>query len=134
MSYYRQYPEGIDHLNRVIGYRLRPAWIWRYGESRHAGLIVGLANDGISGVPGRVRLTLLDPVGNPISESTLDAGHPIPHQVRLTPLELPMGIGWEELRLKAELVVKGVSHPIQWVCRESVNSDGSITLKRNQYL
>ena len=134
MNYYRQYPEGINTLNRVIGYRLRPAWIWTYGEPRHAGLIVGLANDGMSGVPGRVRLTLLDTDGNPVSVSTLDAGHPVPHQVRLTQLELPAGIGWEGLRLKADLIVKGVSHPMRWACRESVNSDGSITLKRNQYL
>src|SRR5215208_3082262 len=47
MNYYRQYPEGIDGLNRVIGYRLRPAWIWTYGEPA-SGVIVGLSNDGIS--------------------------------------------------------------------------------------
>jgi hypothetical protein len=134
MNYYRQYPQGIDGLNRVIGYRLRPAWIWTYGHSSHAGLIVGLANDGISGVPGVVRLTLLDSNGRPISESTLEAGHPIPHRVRLAPLELPSGVGWEGTRLKAELIVKGVHHPIRWASRERLNPDGSLTLKRNQYL
>lgn len=134
MNYYRQYPDGINGLNRVIGYRLRPAWIWTYDEAPHAGLIVALSNDGISGVPGLVRLTLLDQNGNPISESTLEVGHPTPHQVRLTPLKLPAGVSWEGTRLKAELIVKGVSHPIHWACRESVNPDGSLTLKRNQYL
>jgi hypothetical protein len=134
MNYYRQYPQGIDGLNRVIGYRLRPAWIWTYGHSSHAGLIVGLANDGISGVPGVVRLTLLDSNGRPISESTFEAGHPIPHRVRLAPLELPSGVGWEGTRLKAELIVKGVHHPIRWASRERLNPDGSLTLKRNQYL
>src|SRR5215208_249889 len=47
MNYYRQYPEGIDGLHRVIGFRLRPAWIWTYGEPA-SGVIVGLSNDGIS--------------------------------------------------------------------------------------
>lgn len=134
MNYYNQYPEGIDGLHRVIGYRLRPAWIWTYGETDHTGLIVGLANDGISGVPGAVRLTLLDQQGQLLAESTLRAGHPVPHQVRLTRLELAAGMGWEGTHLKADLIVKGVSHPIRWACRDAVNSDGSITLKRNQNL
>jgi hypothetical protein len=133
LNYYRQYPKGIDALNRFIGYRLRPAWIWTYGQADDAGLIVGLANDGISGIPGVVRLTLLDQNGSFLSESTLDAGHPTPHQVRLTRLELPAGVSWEGTKLKAELVVKGVHHPIRWACREAVNPDGSIALKRNQY-
>jgi hypothetical protein len=134
MNYYNQYPAGIDRLNRVIGYRLRPAWIWTYGETPHTGLIVGLANDGISGVPGVVRLTLLDHSHQPISESTLEAGHPTPHQVRLVSLKLPAGVGWEGTGLKAELIVKGVSHPIRWACRESVNLDGSLALRQMEIL
>jgi hypothetical protein len=78
MNYYRQFPNGIDRFNLVIGYRLRPAWVWTYGEAPHAGLIVGLANDGIRGVPGVAWLSLLDQSANLISESSLDAGHPIP--------------------------------------------------------
>lgn len=134
MNYYRQYPAGIDGLNRVIGYRLRPAWIWTYGEAIPAGLIVGLANDGISGVPGMVRLRLLDGSGKSISDANLEAGHPVPHQVKLTRLELPAGANWEGLRLKGELIVKGVNHPVNWACREALNPDGSLTLKRSQNL
>ena len=134
MSYYRQYPQGIDGLNRVIGYRLRPAWVWTYGEAPQMGLIVGLANDGISGVPGVVRLRLLDESGDTLSTAHLGAGDPIPHQVRLARLELPEGVRWEGTRLQAELIIKGVSHPIRWACREALNPDGSITLKRSQYL
>jgi hypothetical protein len=131
MNYYRQYPDGIDRLNRVIGYRLRPSWIWTIGEPPHSTLIVGLSNDGISGVPGIVRLTLLDEKNNLISSATLDAGHPTPHQVRLVPLKLESGSGWEGTRLKGEIIVKGVNHPLRWACREAVNPDGSLTLKKN---
>jgi len=134
INYYRQYPEGIDRLNRVIGYRLRPAWIWTYGHSPHEGLIVGLSNDGISGVPGVVRLSLIDLSGNSLSTALLEAGHPTPHQVRLVALELPAGINWEETRLKAELIIKSVCHSIRWACREVSHSDGSIALKRNPTL
>jgi len=131
INYYNQYPDGIDGLNRVIGYRLRPSWIWAYNEASHSGLIVGLSNDGISGVPGMLRLMLLDQNGDRISESTLEAGHPTPHQVRLVHLELRPDIGWEGTRLKAEIIVKGVSRPICWACRELVNRDGTLTLKSN---
>lgn len=134
MNYYNQYPDAIDRLNCVIGYRVRPAWIWTFGEPPQVGLIVGLSNDGISGVPGEIRLTLLDQGGDPLSSVTLEAGHPIPHQVKLTRFELPAGIGWEGTRLKAELIVKGMSHPVRWACRELLNPDSSITLKRNSNL
>ena len=130
MNYYRQYPQGIDGLNRVIGYRLRPAWIWTYGESQQMGLILGLANDGISGVPGVVRLVLLDQNGQALAAAALEPGHPLPHQVRLVRLELPAGVGWEGTRLKAELIVKGVHHRLRWACREALNQDGSLTLKQ----
>ncbi len=134
MNYYRQYPQGIDGLARVIGYRLRPAWIWAFGDAPHSGLIVGLSNDGISGVPGVVRLTLMDQNAHPVSEAVLEAGHPVPHQVRLVQLDLPSDLYWEGMRLKAELIVKGLDHPIHWACREPIHPDGSLTLKRNQYL
>lgn len=128
MNYYRQYPAGIDALNRVIGYRLRPAWVWFCGSELDGSLIVGLANDGISGVPGVMRLTLLDTAGNLVAESGLEAGEPGPHQVRLVSLKLPAGLGWRGLRLRAGLLLKNVSHPIRWACRESINPDGSLTL------
>jgi len=134
MNYYYQYPAGIDGLNRLIGYRLHPAWIWTYGEPPHTGLIVGVCNDGISGVPGVVRLSLLDQSGRILAAAALDPGHPTPHQVRLVQLALVPGSGWEGTRLRAELIIKGVVHPIRWACREKTHPDGTITLKRDRYL
>jgi hypothetical protein len=46
-------------------------------------------------------------------------------------LMLPAGLPWEGLRLKAELEVKGVLHPLRWACRQKVNADGSLTLRHN---
>jgi hypothetical protein len=37
----------------------------------------------------------------------------------------------ESLRLKAELEVKGVRHPVRWACRQKVNLDASLTLRHN---
>jgi hypothetical protein len=46
-------------------------------------------------------------------------------------LILPAGAKWEGQRLKAELEVKGVRHPIRWACKQKLNPDGSITLRHN---
>lgn len=44
---------------------------------------------------------------------------------------LPPGSAWEGLRLKAEIEIKGVRHPLRWACRQPLNPDLSITLRRN---
>jgi hypothetical protein len=134
MNYYRQYPDGIDDLNRHIGYRVRPSFIWTYNHTGRVGLLLGLVNDGIAGVPGMLRLTLYDEQDHILAGGTLDAGYPIPHKVRQARLVLPAGIGWDGTRLKAELLVKGVSHAVRWACLESLNPDGSLSLKKSPNL
>jgi hypothetical protein len=58
----------------------------------------------------------------------LDPGHPRPRGVRQAMLMLPPGVDWKGLRLKAELEVKGLRHPVSWACRQRTNSDGTLTL------
>ena len=48
-----------------------------------------------------------------------------------SPHETLANLQWEGLRLKAELEIKGVRHPVRWACRQKVNSDGSLTLRHN---
>jgi hypothetical protein len=43
-------------------------------------------------------------------------------------LILPEGVDWKGLKLKAELEVKGVRHPVSWACRQETNADGTLTL------
>ena len=62
-SYYEQYPDAINNLARSIGYRVRPSWVWTYDAGDEAGLILGLVNDGIAGVPGVLRISILDAAG-----------------------------------------------------------------------
>jgi len=69
-----------------------------------------------------------------LSSASLEAGDPLPHQVRLVKLELPAERVWKGLHLKAELISKGVHHSICLACREVLNADSSITLKRKQYV
>ena len=127
--YYAQYPHALDGLARVIGYRVRPSWIWTYSDRGASGLILGLVNDGIAGVPGVLRISLMDADDKLVSTGCLDAGYPLPGRVRQAQLPLPRGVKWQGLRVKAEIEVKAQRHPVRWACKQTLNADGSLTLR-----
>ncbi|MCG6924154.1 MAG: hypothetical protein LJF30_02360 [Acidobacteria bacterium] len=128
LDYYERYPEPIDGIARRIGYRVRPSWVWQFERTGHQGLVLGMVNDGIAGVPGVLRLTVLSEDGSVIVSGCLDPGHPKPQGVRQALLMLPESVDWKGLRLKAELEVKGVRHPVSWACRQRTSGDGTLTL------
>jgi len=130
-GYYRAFPAWFDRINRRIGYRVRPSFIWSYEDKGYLGLIVGFANDGIAGIPGVLRVTVESEDGRPLKSGCLDAGYPLPGKVRQAQFVLPRGTKWQGLRLRAELEVKGVRHPVRWACRQKLNDDGTLTLRAN---
>ena len=75
-------PDALNGLARSIGYRVRPSWIWTYDSGDEAGLILGMVNDGIAGVPGVLRISILDESGRVLATGSLDAGYPLPGKVR----------------------------------------------------
>jgi hypothetical protein len=127
--YYREYPHALDGLARSIGYRVRPSWVWTYAERGESGLIVGFVNDGIAGVPGALRVSVVSAGGQELVAGCLDPGYPLPGRVRQALLPLPKGSVWQGLRLKAEIEVKGQRHPVRWACRQKLNDDGTLTLR-----
>jgi hypothetical protein len=127
--YYREYPQALDVLARSIGYRVRPSWVWTYAERGESGLIVGFVNDGIAGVPGALRLSVVSAAGQELVAGFLDPGYPLPGHVRQALLPLPKGSLWQGLRLKAEIEVKGQRHAVRWACRQKLNDDGTLTLR-----
>ncbi len=129
LRYYEKYPSAMDKMAQKIGYRIRPSWIWRITKDGHEGLIFGLVNDGIAGVPGAVKLTLKTERGEIVQSGYLDPGCPGPSAVRQACMVLPNDVSWKGLRLFAEINVKGQLYPIQWACREKLNGDGSLTLR-----
>lgn len=131
LSYYEKFPEHIDDIARRIGYRVRPSWIWAFEKDGHPGLVLGMVNDGIAGVPGALRLSVLGDDGKTHASGCLDPGYPKPRGVRQAMLMLPPGTDWKGLKLKAELEVKGVRHPLNWACRQNTETDGSLTLRPN---
>jgi hypothetical protein len=128
-AYHAKYPSAIDWLARSIGYRVRPSWVWTYEERGYPGLIVGFCNDGIAGVPGVLRVSVLDKNGAVLASGSLDAGYPLPGKVRQAQFPLPKGTAWKGLRLKAEIEVKGQRHPVRWACKQALNADGTLTIR-----
>jgi len=127
--YYEQYPDAIDGLARVLGYRVRPSWVYTYSAGDETGLILGLVNDGIAGVPGVLRISVLDASGRVLASGGLDPGYPLPGKVRQAKFPLPRATEWKGLRVKAEIEVKGQRHPVRWACKQSLNPDATLTLR-----
>jgi hypothetical protein len=130
-AYYQAYPAAFDRINRRIGYRVRPSFIWSYEDTGYLGLIVGLANDGIAGVPGVLRLSVESKDGKVLQSGCLDPGYPLPGKIRQAQLVLPQGTQFEGLKLRAEIEVKGMRYPVRWACHQKLNEDGSLTLRKN---
>jgi len=131
LSYYEKFPEPIDEIARQIGYRIRPSFVWTFTRDGVAGLVIGLANDGIAPVPGVLRLSVFSEDKKIDVSGCVDPGYPKPIGVHQVMLMLPAGAQWEGLRLKGELEVKGMRYPVRWACRQKVNSDGSLALRHN---
>jgi hypothetical protein len=131
-DYYQTFPTWFDRVNRRIGYRVRPSFIWSYEDNGYQGLIVGFANDGIAGVPGVLRVTVEGEDGKPLKSGCLDAGYPLPGKIRQAQFVLPArGTKWEGLRLRAEIEVKGMGYPVRWACQQKLNDDGTLSLHAN---
>jgi hypothetical protein len=129
--YYEAAPSAFDRINRRIGYRVRPSFIWSYEDSGYLGLILGFANDGIAGVPGVLRVTIESEDGKALKSGCLDAGYPLPGKIRQAQFVLPQGTKFKGLRLRAELEVKGMRYAVRWACHQKLNDDGTLTLRQN---
>jgi hypothetical protein len=127
--YYEKYPESLRALEQRLGYRVRPSLVWqrkRYGTME---LIIGIANDGVAGVPGVLGVYAESLDGTVKVGGNLDAGEPRGGQIRQASLILPKGMDGQQIVLRAELEVKGVRRPVRWACRQPTNPDGSLTIR-----
>ena len=131
--YAAQYPEGFATLQRRMGYRVRPAWVWQRKRYGTAELIVAVVNDGVAGVPGVLRIFAETPDGKLRVGGGLDAGHPFAGRVRQASFVLPPGLDGQEVMLRAELETKGVRRPVRWACAQPTNPDGSLTIRLKRH-
>lgn len=129
--YYEQFPDTINDLSVRIGYRIRPSWIWSFEKDGHPGIVLGLVNDGIAGVPGALRILVASNTGQKIAEGSLDPGYPHPGKVRQAMFLFPKDTRIEGTKIYAELEVKGVRHKINWACQQKTEEDGALVIRRN---
>jgi hypothetical protein len=128
--YHEKYPLGFTTLQRRMGYRVRPSWIWQRKRYGTAEVIVGLANDGVAGVPGVLRVSLESPDGRVKVGGSLDAGHPHGGRLRQAAFLLPQGLDGQPMVLRAEIESRpGVRRPVGWACSQALNADGSFPVK-----
>ena len=130
MTYYQAYPASFDRINRRIGYRVRPSFIWSYEDNGYHGLIIGFANDGIAGVTGVLRVRSRVRTEN-VQERLPGCRISSAGKIRQAQFVLPQGTKWQGLKLKAEIEVKGMRYPVRWACHQKLNEDGSLTLRPN---
>jgi len=129
-QYNQKYPNGFQALQERMGYRVRPAWIWQRKRWGTTEIIVAVANDGVAGVPGVLRLTLENADGSIRQSGTLDAGQPFAGKVRQASFILPTGTRPMELKLTVHLETKAeIRRPVQWACQQRLNADGSFPLQ-----
>jgi hypothetical protein len=115
-KYNERYPEGFRALQRRMGHRVRPAWIWERKRLGTLELIIAVANDGVAGIPGVLRLVIESADGKFRQSGSLDGGHSHGGKTRQASFLLPRDISGAEIKLRAEMETRGgVRRPIQWV-------------------
>jgi hypothetical protein len=128
--YNEKYPNGFRALQRRMGYRIRPAWVWQRKRLGTFELIIAIANDGIAAIPGVLVLTLRTTEGNYQSVGSLDGGQPYAGKIRQCSFLLPADMRAGELKLSAQIETKGaVRRQVRWACEQPLDADGSFAIK-----
>ncbi|MFC1614356.1 hypothetical protein ACFL5K_03580 [Gemmatimonadota bacterium] len=126
--YHERYPGGFTTLQRRMGYRVRPSWVWQRERQGLPELIIGFANDGVAGVPGVLRVTVSSLEGSFETGGCLDAGRPYGGEVRQAGFILPESMYGKKITIRGEIITNGVTRPLQWACAERLNADHSFTV------
>ena len=127
--YYEKHPDSLKAMEQRLGYRVRPSLIWQRKRHDTMELILGIVNDGVAGVPGVLGVYAESLDGRVRVGGNLDAGQPYAGQFRQASLILPKGMDGQQIKLRAELDVKGLKRPARWACDHPTNPDGSLTIR-----
>ena len=132
-NYNETYPEGFKMLHQRMGYRVRPSWIWQRKRHGTSEIVLAIANDGVAGVPGILRVYVESMDGKVKIGGGLDAGHPYGGKLRQCNFILPQGMEGQKMKIRAEIETKGVRRPVQWACAQPTNPDGSYTIELKKF-
>jgi hypothetical protein len=131
--YRERRPAAFEALERRIGYRVRPSWIWQRKRAGSDELVVAFANDGVASVPGVLRVSAGTRDGRVLAAGGLDAGHPFAGRLRLGSFLLPPGLDGSEVLLRVEIEVKGVRRPVRWACAQPLETDGALVVRLKRH-
>jgi hypothetical protein len=132
-AYRASHPGVFEAVRSRIGYRARPSWVWQRKRQGADALVVALANDGVAGIPGVLRLAAETADGRPLAGGALDAGRPEGGGTRLAALRMPAGLGGQSVRLRAEIETRGVRRPVRWACAQPLEADGAFVVKLKRH-
>lgn len=112
-----------ESLAERLGYRIRPAIVWRrLLDDGGQELVVALANDGTADVPGQVTVAAHFADGSTTAE-VLPPGRPFPGDRMLYRLAIPptMHDRGSEVDVSLGLTVRmrGKEHPVRWAVRQA---------------
>jgi hypothetical protein len=127
--YHDRYPKALTTLQQRIGYRVRPSWIWQRERFDHPELIVAFTNDGVSGIPGILRVTVEHLDGPFRMSGCLDAGQPYGGKLRQASFLLPRELFGQKIKIRGDLETNGVSRRLEWACAQELNPDKSHTVQ-----
>ncbi len=131
--YRRERPAAFEALERRLGYRVRPSWVWQRKREASDELVVAFANDGAASPPGVLRVAAETRDGRRLAGGGLDAGHPHAGRLRLASFRLPRGHAGGQVRLRAELEVKGVRRAVRWACAQPLDADGALVVRLKRH-
>jgi hypothetical protein len=80
-------------------------------------------------VPGTLHVVAESADGTVRAGGALDAGHPYGGKLRQAALRLPLALEGGTVRLRAEIVTKGMRRPVRWACAQPVETDGSLAVR-----
>jgi hypothetical protein len=130
LAYRSKYKRGFQMLDRQLGYRVRPSWIWVEQNRNPQALVMGVKNDGCASPPGILRIYVHDAEKRFRVGGGLDPGLPLPARIRQCRILLPIDVKWNSgLRVSAELEFHGRRYAVRWACAEPLNDDGSLTIR-----
>ncbi len=124
-----KYPDSIGSLQQRMGYRVRPSWVWQRKRYSTSEIILAVANDGVTGIPGILRIYLESMDGKVKVGGGLDAGQPYGEHLRQASFILPDGLEGQKMKIRAEIETKGIRRPLKWACAQPLNPDDSFTIQ-----
>ncbi len=126
------YSNILETLDEKIGYRLRPAMIWRReNDDKSQDLAIQLINDGCGVVPGILTLKVKFPDGEEFAQK-LPAGAPFKGDPTLYSFRIPEKYNTaterEKITLSMDITMRGKTYPVQWAVRQELLNPFEITV------